>query len=195
VTFPLAWPEKLYGLILLAYTRRFRERHEHEMRLVFRELLHDASYSRARLVRLVLIDLVNGLRSPDRLPSRDLVLWSGFFGVLIVVFSISAQIFHPGRYLGFPVVAAPFVAFIGAGFWGSRRTHSIAGGMCTCLVIGLVASSMLLWDKLLFGFWYYPDSFSFVMSIAMQAAFCLLPGLVGALIGAALPRRNSAPQR
>src|SRR6185437_11161188 len=91
VRFPLRWPERLYGLVLLTYSRDFRSRYEHEMRLVFRDLLRDEDFSRWRLARMIVADLVAGVTTAERLPSGDLVKNSVLYGTLIVAFSIAAR--------------------------------------------------------------------------------------------------------
>lgn len=191
--FPLRWPERLYGLVLLAYPRAFRSRYEHEMRLVFRDLLHDEDFSRRRLARVMIADLVAGLTTPERLPSRDLVTTGVLYGTLIVAFSLAARAWHPGLYLGVPLVPVPFLAFTFAGFWGARRTRSVAGGMWVAVIMGAVASSMVLWDKLLFNNFPFPDLYMFSLSMLMGVALCIGPAIIGSIAGAAgAPPEESA---
>ena len=154
------------------------------MRLVFRDLLHDPSVGGMQLAEIMLRDLANGLAWPERLPSRSLAARSVMFGLIIVAFSITAQVWHPGDYLGVSIVPVPFLAFIAAGFWGARTTGTFAGGIWVCLIIGLVSSTMVLWDKLLFGIFPFYDAWSFAMSMVMAAGFCIVPGIIGSIAGA-----------
>jgi hypothetical protein len=175
----------LYELILRTYPVGFRHAYEHEMRLVFRDLLHDPSVGGLQLAGIMLRDLANGLARPERLPSRALVARSAMYGLIVVAFSIGAQVLHPGAYLGVSMVPVPFIAFIAAGFWGARTTGAFSGGMWTCLVIGVVASTMMLWDKLLFGIFPFYDAWSFALSMLMLAGFCIVPGVIGSIAGTA----------
>jgi hypothetical protein len=188
MTFPLSWPERLYGLILFVYPRTFRDQYEHEMRVVFRDLLCDPSVGGLQLAAIMLRDLTHGLARLERLPPRSLAARSAIYGLLIVAFSIAAQVLHPGSYLGVSVVPVPFVAFIAAGFCGARTTGTFTGGMWTCLVIGLVASTTVLWDKVLFGIFPFYDAWSFALSILMMAGFCIGPGIIGSIAGSATSR-------
>jgi hypothetical protein len=185
VKFPLTWPERLYGLVLLTYPRSFRRQYEHEMRLVFRDLLHDKGFSRWQLAQAVMADLVAGITARARLPTADLVKTSVFYGLLIVAFSMAARAWHPGQYLGVPMTSVPFLVFIFAGFWGARRTRSFAGGMWVAVIIGAVSSTMVLWDKLLFDDFPFPDLYTFSMSMLLTIGFCVGPAILGSIAGAA----------
>ena len=193
--FPLTWPERLYGLVLLTYPRSFRDAYEHEMRMVFRDLLRDDTVSRWRLLRLAAGDLVAGGTRPEHLPSRELVTESVLFGLVIVVFCILAQEWHPGAYLGFSMVPVPFIAYIPAAFWGSRRTRSFAGGMWVAAIVGLVSSCTIFLDWLLFGLFPFYSFHDFFLAMLLTAAFCLGPAVVGAIAGAATaPTEGSGSQ-
>jgi hypothetical protein len=185
MTFPLAWAERLYGLILLTYPREFRNAYENEMRLVFRELLNDPTVGWMQLMGLMLRDLGPGIASPERVPSRELVVRSAMYGLLVVGFAIVARAFHPGLYVGFSVVSIPFIAYIPAAFWGARMTGRFSDGMWVCVVMGLVSSTMVLWDKLLFNNFPFYDAMSFIFSMLMGAAFCIVPAMIGSVAGAA----------
>jgi hypothetical protein len=183
MTFPLAWPERLYGLILLTYPREFRDAYEDDMRLVFRELLRDSSVGRMKLAGLMLRDLANGIASAERLPSRRLVVRSAMFGLLTVGFAVAAGAFHPGLDLGFSVLPIPFIAYIPAAFWGARIAGRFSDGMWVCLVMGLVSSTTVLWDKLLFNNFPFYDAGSFALTMLMAAGFCIVPAIIGATAG------------
>jgi hypothetical protein len=185
MTFPLAWAERLYGLILLTYPRAFRDTYENDLRLLFRELLHDPDVGRMQLMGLMLRDLGRGIASPERLPSRELIVRSAIYGMLTVGFAIAARAFHPGLYLGFSVVPIPFIAYIPAAFWGARIAGTFSDGMWVCVVMGLVSSTMVLWDKLLFNNFPFYDTWSFALSMLMVAAFCIVPAMIGAAAGSA----------
>ena len=62
---------------------------------------------------------------------------------------------------------------------------TFAGGMWTCLVIGLVASTTVFWDKILFGIFPFYDAWSFALGMLMEAGFCIGPGIIGSIAGAA----------
>jgi len=193
MTFPLSFTERLYGLVLLAYPRQFRATYENEMRLVFRDLLRDESVSRWALARLMAVDLIAGLGRRERLPSGDLVKHSLLYGLFIVASSIAAEAWHPGLYVGVPLVSVPFVLFIPAAFWGARRARSFAGGMWVAAIMGAVSSTMVAWNWLLFGSFPFYDAVSFVLAMALMAAFCLGPAVIGAIAGAAtMPYEDSA---
>ena len=184
MTFPLSWPERLYGLVMMSYPRAFRRQYETDMRVLFRELLRDPEVGRLQLAGMMLRDLGNGAARPEHFPSRRQAAQSAAFGLSIVVFSIAAQLFHPGAYLGVSLVPVPFIAFIAAAFWGARRTRSFAGGMWVAVIIGVVASTMVLWDWLLFASFPFYDVYSFVLAMLMVAGFCLGPAIIGAIAGA-----------
>jgi hypothetical protein len=133
-------------------------------------------------------DLAHGLARPERLPSRALVVRSSMYGLIIIAFSLAAQGLHPGAYIGVSVTPVPFIAFTAAGFWGARRTDTFTGGMWTCLIIGLVSSTTVLWDKLLFGIFPFYDAWSFLLGLLMAAGFCIVPGIIGSIAGAAASR-------
>jgi len=193
MTFPLSFAERLYGLVMLTYPRAFRLQYETEMRLVFRELLNDRDVSRWQIVRMMVVDAIAGLVRPERIPSSDAVKHGVLFGLMTVAFSIAAQAWHPGAYVGVPLVPVPFLAFLFAAFWGARRTRSFGGGMTVALVMGAISSTMLLWDKLLFGLFPFYSVYDFALNFAMVASFCLVPGLIGAIAGTATaPHEESA---
>jgi hypothetical protein len=175
----------LYDLILWTYPRKFRHAYEREMRLAFRDLLHDPSVGRMMLAGIMLRDLANGLARPERLPSSVLAARSLIYGLIIVAFLIAAQLLQPGVYLGFPV---PVIAFIFAAFWGARTTGTFAGGMWACVIIGVVSSTMVLWDKLFFGIFPFPDAWSLASGMLMAAGFCVVLGIIGSVAGTAVNR-------
>ena len=178
----------LYEVILRAYPRAFRDAYQEEMRHVFSDLLHDPQVGRAQLARLMLRDLLRGIASPDRLPSRALVARSAAYGLLIVAFSIAARALHAGQDLGFSLTPVPFIAYLPAAFWGARTTGTFSGGMWTCIVMGLVSSTMVLWDKLLFNTFPFYDAWSFALTMSMAAGLCIVPALIGSTAGAASSR-------
>jgi hypothetical protein len=60
-------------------------------------------------------------------------------------------------------------------------------------IMGAVASSMVLWDKVFFGAFPFYDVFSFALAMLMQAGFCIAPAIIGSIAGAATaPREESA---
>lgn len=183
--FPLSWPERLYGLVFLVYPKSFRDTYEHEMRRVFRELLHDGETSRPRLIRMAAGDLVAGILRPEHLPTRDMVEKSVLYGLLIVAFSIAALALHPGASIDLALIPVPFIAFIPAAFWGSRRSASFAGGIWVALIVGTVSSSTVFFDWMLFGSFPFNSLYDFVLAMLLAAAFCLGPAVIGAVAGAA----------
>ncbi len=193
MTFPLSFAERLYGFVLLAYPRPFRARYENEMRLVFRDLLADQNISRRHIARLMAVDLIAGLTLPERLPRADLVKTSVLYGLLIVAISIASQAWHPGLYIGVPVVAVPFLLFLPAAFWGARSTRSFAGGIWVAVIMGGVSSTMVAWDWLLFGLFPFYDVLSLTLAMVMTAGFCIGPAIIGAIAGVATaPLEKSA---
>ena len=110
------------------------------------------------------------------------------YGLIIIAFSLAAQTLNPGAYIGMSVTPVPFIAFTAAGFWGARATGMFAGGMWTCLIIGLVSSTTVLWDKVLFGVFPFYDAWSFVLAMLIAAGFCIVPGTIGSIAGAATSR-------
>lgn len=184
MTIPLSWAERLYRLILLTYPREFRNAYENEMRLLFRELLHDPTVGRMQLAGLMLRDLANGIARAERLPSRQLIRRSALYGLLVVGFAIAGGAFHPGLDAGFSVIPIPFLAYIPAAFWGARMTGRFSDGMWVCVVMGAVSSTMVLWDKLLFNDFPFNDAWSFALSMLMAAGFCIVPAMIGSVAGA-----------
>ena len=174
----------LYELVLLAYPRRVREAYGAEMRLVFRDLLRDPGVGRIQLAGMMLRDLAHGVMQPEHLPSRRLVAESAMFGLIVVAFAIAARALHPGVYLGFSIAPIPFIAYLPAAFWGARRSGTFSGGVWVCLIMGLVSSTTVLWDRLLFGTFPFYDAWSFALGMLMAAGLCILPALVGSAAGA-----------
>jgi len=152
---------------------------------VFRELVHDPNIGWMQLAGLMLRDLANGITRPERLPSRQLVFRSAMYGLVIVCFAIAARLFHPGNYLGVSVIPIPFLAYIPAAFWGARISGRFSGGIWVCVVMGAVSSTMVLWDKLLFNNFPFYDAMSFIFSMLIGAAFCVVPAMIGSVAGVA----------
>lgn len=152
---------------------------------MFRELVHDPNIGWMQLAGLMLRDLANGITRPERLPSRQLVFRSAMYGLVIVCFAIAARLFHPGNYLGVSVIPIPFLAYIPAAFWGARISGRFSGGIWVCVVMGAVSSTMVLWDKLLFNNFPFYDAMSFIFSMLIGAAFCVVPAMIGSVAGVA----------
>jgi hypothetical protein len=186
VRFPLSWPERIYGLVLVLYPRSFRQAYEHEMRRVFRDLLHDPDTGAWRLTRMVAGDIAAGVLRVEHLPNRDIAERSALFGLLVVLFALLVRSLHPGAYLGFTLAPVPFIAFIPAGFWGARHTRTFSGGMWTGLIMGAVSSTTIYFDAALFHNFPFYDPFSFVLSMLIASGLCIVPTAIGAIAGAAV---------
>ncbi len=184
--------ERIYGLVLLAYPREFRLRHHDAMRMVFADLTSEPGMSRRRLAAVIARDAVSGLVLRAR-AGGAITLRAAFFGLIVVGSSIAASALHPGRYLGFSVIPIPFLAFIAAGFWGARTYRSCAAGLWVCVVMGAVSGTMVFWDWLLFRVFPFPDAYSFLLTVVIEAAFCMVPGAIGAIAGRAAAVRREEP--
>ena len=111
------------------------------------------------------------------LPIRRSVL----LGSVVLDMWIIGRSFHPGLYIGVPLVATPFLVFVVAGFVGARSTRSFFGGMATAFVTGLIAALTVPGDYLLFHFG-FNDLREFVLAMAMATCFCMVPAIFGATI-------------
>jgi FtsH-binding integral membrane protein len=160
---------RLYGLVVAIYPRRLRKEYGADMKLVFNDLLEDPNMSRRRTWSIVLSDIV------------DLIggLWLGpLFGFLVVLiwWVVRSDIYPFDPNLGLVLIAALFVA---AGFTGTRRSGSFAGGMGAGFVAGLISAITVPGDYWLFGTFPFYDAISFVGTMAISAAVVMLLVTIG----------------
>lgn len=167
---------RLYEVLIVVYPREFRAKYSSEMRTLFRDLLNDPEIRLRDLAMRTLGDLWGGMTM--HLPIRRAVL----FGCVVLDMWIIGRSFHPGLYLGVPLVATPFLVFVVAGFVGARSTDSFFAGMATAFVTGLIAALTVPGDYLLFHIFPFYDLREFVLAMAMVTTFCMVPAALGATI-------------
>jgi hypothetical protein len=168
-----AWRPWIYRLVIATYPRRFRKEYAAEMRMVFNDLLIDIP--RWDLALRVLQDLSGGIHMNGYFIRRGVL-----FGCLVLDMWIIGRTWHPGLYLGVPLVATPFLLFIVVGFVGARMSGSFSGGIVLALLTGLIATASVLGDYVLFHLLPFHNVYDFAMSMAMVASFCLVPAGLGA---------------
>lgn len=171
------WAGRLYEVLIAVYPKEFRAAYGSEMRMVFRDLNDDPEIRRRDLAIRILGDLWGGV-TMHGVPIRRAAL----FGCVVLDMWIIGRSFHPGLYLGVPLVATPFLVFAAAGFVGARSTHSVSGGVATAFVTGLIAALTVPGDYLLFHIGPFYDLRDFVLAMVMATTFCTLPAAFGATI-------------
>ena len=171
------WTARLYEFVIVVYPREFRIEYAKNMRELFKELIDDPDIPLRDLGLRTVRDLLGGM-TMHRTMFRRAVL----FGCVVLDMWIVGRTFHPGLYLGVPLVATPFLVIVVAGFVGARSTRSFFGGMATAFLTGLVSALTVPGDFLLFHSFPFHDLWSFVFSMAMAASFCLVPAILGATI-------------
>jgi len=162
---------------MAVYPKEFRAAYSSEMRIVFRDLNDDPEIRRRDFAIRILGDLWGGVTMQD-VPIRRAVL----FGCIVLDMWIIGRTFHPGLYLGVPLVATPFLVFAAAGFVGARSTYSFSGGMATAFLAGLIASLTVPGDYLLFHIFPFYNLRDFLLAMAMVATFCMVPAAFGAAV-------------
>lgn len=171
------WARRLYEVVIAAYPKEFRAAYGSEMRAVFGDLNDDPAIGRRDFAIRILGDLWGGFTMND-VPVRRAVL----FGCVVLDMWIIGRSFHPGLYLGVPLVAAPFLVFGAAGFVGARSTHSFSGGIATAFLAGLIAGLTVPGDYLLFHVFPFYAMRDFVLAMAMVTTFCMMPAALGAAV-------------
>jgi hypothetical protein len=170
----------MYALVLTSYPKAFRNEFGAEMKLTFQDLAQEPEIGSFDLACRTFQDLCGGVAMlRDRRPNMTVVRWSAVFGSVVLALWIAGRTLHPGLYLGVPLVATPFVLFVVVGYVGGHITKSFAGGLGAAFLTGLISAISVPGDYLLFGSFPFYDVSSFVLAIAMTAAFCLVPAAIG----------------
>jgi hypothetical protein len=169
--------EFLHRLVIALYPRHFRDEFEVEMESVMHDLLEDPEMPRWRVFTGVVGDLMNRLGDALRIG----VLF-GLFVVLIWLTNRSIDLgpYDPNVMIGLTLIA---LLFAGAGFAGTRRLHSLRGGIVVGFVAGIVSSATVPGDAILFGTYIDPrrEPVSFFMTMTIAAAVVMLFAAFGAL--------------
>jgi hypothetical protein len=145
------------------------------MKLLFADLLSDPAVSRRRIWSIVLGDLANvsgGLRVGT------------LFGFLVVIIwlanrSIDVGARDPGTAVPLGLIALLFVA---AGFAGSRRSGTFAGGVVTGFAAGLISALTVPGEHWLFHTFPFYDVKDFVLTYAIASAIVMCLGSIGAVL-------------
>lgn len=171
------WAGRLYEVVIAVYPKEFRAAYGSEMRIVFRDLKDDPEIRRRDFAQRILGDLWGGI-TMHGVPIRRAIL----FGCVVLDMWIIGRSFHPGLYLGVPLVGAPFLVFAAAGFVGARSTRSFSGGIATAIITGLIGALTVPGDYLLFHIFPFYDLLDFVLAMVMVTTFCMVPAALGATI-------------
>lgn len=168
------WVERAYALLVAIYPRSIRHQHGAEMKLVFSDLLRDPEVRSSDLARRVLGDmryLIGGAFIGAMFGIEALAIW----------FIVRSDIVPFGRVDGIWLIALLFVA---AGMAGTLRTGTVAGGLWTGFVAGIVSALTIPGEYWLFHNAPFYDASSFVAMSALEGALVVM-SLVG--VGALLP--------
>ena len=175
------WADRVFALVVACYPRTIRKEYAAAMKLLLHDMLEDPGTAKRRVWTAVLNDaanLVGGLRFG--------ALQGAFFGVLVVLtwYVGRSDVLPLDVSVGLALISALFVA---AGFVGARRSGTLAGGIWVGLVGGLVSTSTVPGDYVLFHNFPFYDPMSFVFTMAISAGVVMFFVIFGALI-ADLPR-------
>jgi hypothetical protein len=173
------WAERAYALLVAMYPKSIRDQHSAEMRLVFRDLLRDPEVQMLDLARRVLGDmryLIGGAFIGALFGIEALAIW----------FIVRSDIVPFGRLDGIWLIA---LLFVGAGLTGTLRTGTVAGGLWTGLVAGIVSALTVPGEYWLFHNAPFYDVFSFVAMSALEGALVMFLAGIGALLPS-LPRHR-----
>lgn len=175
------WTDRVYALVVACYPRTVRKEYAAAMKLLLHDMLEDPRTPKHRVWRAVLNDaanLVGGLRFGS--------LQGAFFGVLVVLtwYVGRSDILPLDLSVGLALISALFVA---AGFAGAQHSGTLAGGIWVGLVAGLVSTSTVPGDYVLFHNFPFYDPRSFVFTMAISTGVVMFFVICGTLI-ADLPR-------
>jgi hypothetical protein len=189
------WMLRFYSLLLTVYPKPFRDEFGAEMRLLFRDLTQDPTIHPLDLAWRTFQDICGGVAMlRDRKPNITVVRWSVLFGCAVLMMWITGRTLHPGLYVGIPLVATPFLLFVLVGYIGGRITKTFAGGLGAGFLTGLISAITVPGDFVLFHSFPFYGAVSFALSMAMVAAFCMLPAAAGSFL-ANLPDLLSRARR
>jgi len=174
------WAERAYALLVATFPKSIRDQHGAEMRLVFRDLLRDPEVRTLDLATRVLGDmryLIGGASIGALFGIEALAIW------LIV----RSDVVPFGRADGMWLIVLLFVA---AGLAGTLRSGTVAGGLWTGFVAGLVSALTVPGEYWLFQNASFYDVFSFAAMSALEGALVIFLAGIGALLPGLLRHRH-----
>ena len=170
---PGHWEERVFRILVALYPRRFNQEYGAEMKLVLSDLLADPEIPRWRVWMSILGELGN-------LGGGSASLGVLFGLLVLLIWGVNRfDTFAFDPTLGLVLIA---VLFVVAGFVGSSRSGTVAGGIWLGFVAGMVSSLTVPGDYWFFHLFPFYDPISFVFTMAISAAVVMLLAFAGAVL-------------